>query len=159
MMRLLLLIWKSLHLPKSVQLLLMRFMQDEFLVGVSGIIFNEKNEILLFQHTYRDQEWGLPGGYLKRREHPKEGLEREIKEETNLVVAIDERLKIRTDRDTARLDITYAGTFIGGEFNPSKEVIAAKFFAFDELPRLPNHQLMLVEKILRRRESKRRFWI
>lgn len=140
--------WKTLQLSTKVQLFLMRLMQDEFLVGVTGIIVNNKNEVLLVKHTYRGG-WSLPGGYIKGKEHPKEGLEREIKEETGLVVSVDERIKIRTDRVTPRLDITYGGIFIGGEFSPSGEVSEAKFFAFDNIPNIPEDQLIFIEKVLK----------
>jgi len=86
-------LWKALHLPKGLQLLIMRFFQDQFLVGVTGIIFNDRNEILLFKHTYRSHAWSLPGGYMKTGEHPRETLEREIKEESGLVVSMDFLLK------------------------------------------------------------------
>ena len=82
-------LWKLLHLSKSTQLFAMRILQDQFLVGVTGIIFNDQNEVLLFKHTYRSHAWSLPGGYLKSGEHPTEGLEREIKEESNLVISAD----------------------------------------------------------------------
>lgn len=139
-------IWKFLHLPKNVQLLVMSLFQDQFLVGVTGIIFNERSEILLFKHTYRQIPWSLPGGYLKAKEHPSEGLEREILEESGLTVSIEERLKIRTDRETARLDICYMGTFIGGTFEPSDEVSEAALFTFEHLPLLPERQLLLIEQ-------------
>ncbi len=144
-------LWKALQLPKGLQLNLMRVLQDQFLVGVTGIIFNDKEEILLFKHTYRQRSWGFPGGYLKAKEHPKEGLEREVKEESSLVISADTRYKIRTDRETARLDIVYIGTFIGGEFTPSVEVSEAKFFAFDRLPLLRTADLLLLEKVLSQR--------
>ena len=83
-------IYHALHLPKNTQLFAMRFLQDQFLIGVTGIILNDQKEILLFKHTYRSHSWSLPGGYLKAGEHPREGLEREIKEESGLVVSVDE---------------------------------------------------------------------
>lgn len=143
-------LWKHLSLAKNAQLRIMRVLQDEFLVGVTGIIFNAKNEILLVKHTYRGN-WSLPGGYIKKGEHPKEALEREIKEETELVVSADERMKIRTDRDSARLDITYMGEFIGGEFKPSKEVSEVGFFAFDKLPLLRKDQVVFIDQALKKR--------
>ncbi len=146
-------VWKKLGFSKNIQIRIMRILQDKFLVGVTGIIFNDKNEILLVKHTYRGNSWSLPGGYLKGKEHPREGLEREIKEETNLTVSADERMKIRTDRETARLDISYSGIFIGGKFKPSKEVSDAKFFAFDELPIIRKDQLIFIEKALRKTDS------
>lgn len=127
----------------------MRIFQDQFLVGVTGVVFNDKKEILLFKHTYRKHSWSLPGGYLKKGEHPMEGLEREIKEESNFVVSIEEQLKTRTDRDSARIDMCYVGTFIGGEFVPSNEVSEFGFFSFENMPLLRKNQLFLVEEALK----------
>lgn len=142
-------IWKFLKLPVGWQLFLMRRVNDQFLIGVTGVIFNNNKEVLLFKHTYRDRDhWSLPGGYVKAKEHPKEGLEREIKEESGFTVSADERLKLRTDRNTPRIDITYMGTFIGGSFTPSKEVSEAKFFSFDSLPDISEDQLFFIDKAI-----------
>ena len=129
----------------------MRFLQDQFLIGVTGIILNDQKEILLFTHTYRSHSWSLPGGYLKAGEHPREGLEREIKEESGLVVSVDENLKIRTDRDTARLDICYTGILIGGNFTATKEVSEYGFFAMDKLPLLRQNQVFLIDEVLKQK--------
>jgi len=141
-------IWRLLHLPKFIQLFLMRILQDQFLIGVTGIIFNDKNEILVFKHTYRQAQWGLPGGYIKAKEHPQEALEREIEEESGLVVSVDEEIKIRTDRESSRLDICFVGKLMGGEFKKSSEVSEARFFSFDNLPLLSKKQLFLIKQTL-----------
>lgn len=146
-------IYKALHLPKGIQLFIMRFFQDQFLVGVTGIIFNDKNEILLFKHTYRSHAWSLPGGYMKSGEHPRETLEREIKEESGFVVSVDEPLKTRTDRDTARLDLCYIGLLIGGNFKASPEVSEYGFFTLDTLPLLRKNQVFLIDEALRQHHS------
>ena len=146
-------IWKTLNLPKGVQLFFMRLFQNQFLVGVTGIIFNEKNEVLLFKHTYRKHSWALPGGYMKAGEHPREALEREIKEESNLVVSVDNSLKTRTDREGARLDLCYTGIFIGGEFVPSEEVSEYGFFSQDNMPLLRSNQVILIEEALQQKIS------
>jgi ADP-ribose pyrophosphatase YjhB (NUDIX family) len=144
-------IYKALHLPKNIQLFVMRFFQDQFLVGVTGIIYNDNNEVLLFKHTYRSHSWSLPGGYLKAGEHPREGLEREIKEESGLVVSVDEPLKTRTDRDSARLDMCYTGVLIGGDFVPTHEVSEYGFFTMDKLPLLRSNQLFLIDEAWKQR--------
>jgi 8-oxo-dGTP diphosphatase len=151
-MNLLAKLWKFLRLPKNIQLAIMRIMQDEFLVGGTGIVFNDKNEVLLFKHTYRQQEWSLPGGYMKGKEHPSEGLEREIEEESGLTVSIDKELKVRTDRESSRLDICYIGKFMGGEFKKSAEVSEYGFFAFDALPIISKSQLFLIQEALAAKE-------
>lgn len=139
-------LWKAARLPKNIQLWVMRFFQSQFLVGVTGIIFNENDEVLLFKHTYRQHPWSLPGGYMKSGEHPREALEREIKEETGLVVSADAQLKTRTDRTSARLDICYIGTLIGGEFTPSHEVTEFGFFSQEKLPLLRRNQIFLIDQ-------------
>ena len=142
-------LWKALNFSKGAQVSIMGVFQDKFLVGVTGIIFNDKKEILLFKHRYRAHAWSLPGGYLKSGEHPKEGLEREIKEESGLVISVDEQLKTRTDRDGSRLDICYIGALIGGDFTPTHEVSEFGFFAQDELPLLRSNQVFLIDSALR----------
>lgn len=134
-----------------MQLLIMRVLQDQFLVGVTGIIFNDKKEILLFKHIYRAHQWSLPGGYLKSGEHPMEGLEREIMEESGLVVSVDDSLKTRTDRSTARLDICYTGQFIGGDFSPTHEVSEYGFFTMNNFPLLRKNQVILIDQALKTR--------
>ncbi len=146
-------IWRSFGLSKSIQLRVMRLFQDQFLVGVTGIIQNEKKEILLFKHTYRPHAWSLPGGYLKKGESPQTGLEREIQEESGLVVSVDSLLKIRTDPNEARLDICYTGVLIGGEFVPTHEVSEFGFFSRDNFPLLRNNQTFLIDEVLRNTES------
>jgi ADP-ribose pyrophosphatase YjhB (NUDIX family) len=141
-------IYKALHLSKELQLRIMRLTQDKFVVGVTGIILNKKREILLFKHTYRSHSWSLPGGYMKSGEHPREALEREIKEESGLVVSIDDSLKTRTDRHSARLDLCYTGVLIGGDFKPTPEVAEYGFFAFNQLPLLRKNQVMLINEVL-----------
>lgn len=141
--------WRKLSLPAGFQLSVMRIFQTQFLVGVTGVILNDKNEVLLFKHTYRqDPLWSLPGGYMKAGEHPLEGLEREVEEESGLLVSADEELRIRTDRVSSRLDITVKGKFIGGEFKPSSEVTEYGFFTQDNLPSISKNQLLLINHVI-----------
>jgi 8-oxo-dGTP diphosphatase len=146
-------IWRACNIASKLQLRLMRVMNDEFLIGVTGIIFNEKDEILLVKHTYRQVPWSLPGGYLKAKEHPTEGLEREVKEETGLIISADRQLKLRTDRTTGRLDIMYMGTLIGGDFKPSEEVTEYGLFSFDTLPIILEDQVIFIDYALKQRKK------
>lgn len=141
--------WRLFGFKTNIQLLFMRILNDEFLIGLTGIFFNDQDKVLLVKHSYREIPWSLPGGYLKAREHPVEGLEREIAEETGFVISVDKQLKIRTDRKTGRLDMCYMGRFIGGEFTPSEEVIAYGLFSFDELPLLLKDQVIFIDYALK----------
>lgn len=154
-------LWRSLKFSSFIQLKIMRFISDEFLVGVTGIIFNKNEKVLIVKHTYRKIEWSLPGGYLKAKEHPTEGLEREIEEETGFIVAVDKLLKVRTDRKTGRLDFTYTGTYIGGDFKKNEEVIDYKFCSQEDLPILLTDQVLLISEALTKRKiksSSKEYW-
>lgn len=90
---------------------------------------------------------------MKAKEHPIEGIEREVMEESGLSVSVDDQLKIRTDRETSRLDICFVGTYIGGQFKESAEVSEAEFFAFENLPDIARSQLLFIEEALRDRKE------
>lgn len=154
MKRLLAHAWRLLNLPKDIQLFVMRMMNDEFLVGVTGVILNKDDEILFVKHTYRQTQWSLPGGYLKKGEHPKKGLEREILEETGLHVKVIKIVRTWHDRSNARLDISGYGVLIGGKFRPSEEVTKHAFFPFEKIPpKIAHKQKKLVEKVLKKEKS------
>lgn len=147
-------LWRSFRFPANLQLRIMRLFNDEFLIGVTGVIFNDKGQVLLLKHTYRQIEWSLPGGYLQAKEHPSEGLEREVMEETGLTISADKLLSVRTDRATGRLDMCYMGVFIGGKFKKSKEVIGYQFHSFDTLPLLlPDQALFINEALVKLKKS------
>ncbi len=129
-------IWRLITSTK-IQLFIVGLFHDRFLVATAGIFFDKDNRVLLFEHKFRNgSRWGIPSGYINSKEHPKEALEREVEEESGLVVSVDRRFKIRTDRESARLEILYIGEFIGGEFKKSDEVTDAKLFEIDQLPKI-----------------------
>lgn len=160
MYSLLLKIYKKLNLSKTLQLYIQRILNDEFLIGVTGVIFNEKDEVLLFKHTYRQTSWSLPGGYLKSGEHPKAGLAREIEEESGFKVKIIKIITTIEDENAARLDMSYYGKFSGGTFRKSSEVTEYKFFPVKELPKLIDNQYMQIKEGYKRFVSseKRGLW-
>jgi hypothetical protein len=55
-------------------------------------------------------------------------------------------MKVRTDRETARLDISYIGTYIGGAFVPSAEVVEARFCSLQNLPPHPQRSAVPYRK-------------
>jgi ADP-ribose pyrophosphatase YjhB (NUDIX family) len=141
-------VWRKLNMPKGLQLRIMRATNDEFLVGVTGIIINKKAEVLVIKHTYRQTPWSLPGGYLKKGEHPRGGLAREIKEEIGLDVKVTKIIRTVTDSGSARLDIACYGHLAGGKFIPSAEASHYGFFHPDALPPIGQKQRTLVKQVL-----------
>ena len=62
-------------------------------VGAMGAIFNSAGQVLLVEHVFRpNYAWGLPGGWVNRGENPARAVQREIKEELNLVVQVKKLL-------------------------------------------------------------------
>jgi 8-oxo-dGTP pyrophosphatase MutT (NUDIX family) len=107
------------------------------MIGTSGVIFNDKGEILLLKHRFwKKDSWGLPSGYLKRREKLEDGLKREIKEEAGLTVQIDTLLNLNSGFKL-RIECTFIGycneEIIPEEINKN-EILDAKFYASDNLP-------------------------
>lgn len=60
-------------------------------VATSGLILNDQGNFLVVRRAAHDSHpniWELPGGAIDHGEHPKEGMKREIKEETGLDVMV-----------------------------------------------------------------------
>src|SRR5581483_2231352 len=86
-------IWRLLHGP--LQWYLLWFLHHKFIIGVSGIILDEQNRVLLLRHRYwRAGSWGLPGGYAERSETLEETLCREVREETGYAIEVTKHLGI-----------------------------------------------------------------
>jgi 8-oxo-dGTP diphosphatase len=64
------------------------------IVRCQAVILKDNKMLVLKQYNYNRQEeyWMLPGGSLEDGETEEEGIIREIKEETNLDVKVDEIL-------------------------------------------------------------------
>lgn len=145
-------IWKRLPNIQTLHSFLLRRVNDQFLIGVTGVIFNEKNEVLLLKHTYRRVPWSLPGGYLQAKEHPKAGLAREIEEETGFIVRIIRTIMTKTNHK-GHLDISYFGVLVSGKFRPCDEVSHYKFVSAEKLPKLLDDQYeQITEALIRKRQ-------
>ena len=133
--RLLLCVWRWLPLPARMRWGLIWLVTSKFLVGVLAVIFDDQGRVLLLKHTYRpDYPWGLPGGWLKAGEGAAEGIERELLEETGLVIRATQPLMVGGDNVYPRLDLVFLCEFVSGTFRPSAEVSEARFFDPGKLP-------------------------
>jgi 8-oxo-dGTP pyrophosphatase MutT (NUDIX family) len=82
--------------------------QVKFMVSVLGVITDSSGRVMLLKHTYREQPWGIPGGWMEE-EKPEEGMAREIREETGLSVEWLRLAKAIYGEKPARVDLIFRG--------------------------------------------------
>jgi 8-oxo-dGTP diphosphatase len=137
-------IWRLLR--GTPQWYILWFAHPKFIIGVSGVVLNEQQQILLLRHRFwRPGSWGLPSGYANRNERLEDALRREVREETGYEIVVSRLLRMVSGY-RLRLEVSYLGYLTGGQFRlDPKEVIEARFFSRNELPEglLPSHRDIL----------------
>lgn len=89
---------------------LVRIVQPRFTVGVVGVLLDDRRErVLLVEHLYHTRlPWGLPGGWIARREDPMQTVQREFYEETSLRVRVVRPLLFQRSPDMrGHMDVVY----------------------------------------------------
>jgi ADP-ribose pyrophosphatase YjhB (NUDIX family) len=127
-------LWKAMKGPLQWRALWLA--HDKFIVGVSGVILNQEQKILLLRHTYWPEgSWGLPSGYAESGERLENTLKREVSEETGYEIEVGELLRLVSGYKL-RIEATYKAKLIGGNLNlDPKEVLEARFFPMSETPK------------------------
>ena len=108
----------------------------KFIIGVCGVVVNERGEVLLLRHRFwKAGSWGLPSGSAERGETLEGALERELLEEGGLradkvsVFRMVSGYKFRLEANLL--------AYVSGDSRMSldgMEVIEARFFALEDLP-------------------------
>jgi ADP-ribose pyrophosphatase YjhB (NUDIX family) len=104
--------------------------------GVSAVLTDMQGRVLLVRHSYGPAGWTLPGGGHGRREDPASAVQRELAEELSLEIAGLELVEVFEEvlsgaPHTSRL---FSGVAVGEPRPDGREVIAAQFFAWHDLP-------------------------
>ncbi len=92
-------------LPPVVRRFLVRLGTPGYTVG--GVCALEHDGHLLFLRQPHRLGWSLPGGLLERGETPAQGVVREIREETGIVVELGEPLATEVHADVLRVDVIF----------------------------------------------------
>jgi 8-oxo-dGTP diphosphatase len=112
------------------------------IVGVGGIVIRG-NRLLLIRRGREPLkgEWSIPGGMLELGESLKDGVKREILEETGLKVRPLEALAVldRIQKNGERVQyhyviIDYVCRATGGRLKAGSDVLDARWVAREELP-------------------------
>lgn len=127
-------IWRLLR--GTPQWYLLWLAHPKFMIGVSGVVLNEQQQILLLRHRFwLPGSWGLPSGYANQNEKLEDTLRREVREETGYEVTVSRYLRMVSGY-RLRLEVSFWGHLTGGTFHlDPKEVIEAKFFLLTSFPR------------------------
>jgi len=110
-------------------------------VGV-GVLITQDNKLLLVRRTMNPErgKWSIPAGFLDRDEDPRDVAVREVFEETNLRVAVEELIDVYynppSDQGGASIFILYRGRLLGGRLRAGDDADDAAFFGPDDLPDL-----------------------
>ncbi len=126
------------RLPTLARRWIVRTIAPSFTVGAMAIIEREDGAVLLVRHTYR-KRWGVPGGLLKRGEHPEVALRREVVEEVGVEVDLLGEPAVVVDPDPQRVDLVFRGRLRDPAAEPrpsSPEILEARWFLPDDLPEL-----------------------
>jgi len=105
--------------------------------GTSVIVTNRAGEVLLLRHSYGPDVWALPGGGLARGEQPEDCARRELAEE----VAIEASALLFVGRIEEEISgAPHSAHLFACATNQTpvpdrREVVEARFFALDSLPR------------------------
>jgi len=105
-------------------------------LGTSVAVFQENKLLLIKREDLA--VWGLPGGSVDPRESIAQAAVREIQEETGLLIELERLVGIYSLpnwHSGSSHNVLFAGHAVGGKLHPQeREVLAAQFFALDELP-------------------------
>ena len=123
-------------LPLWVHFLAAKLVRPRFRAAVAALIFNEQGQVLLFKHTYRKFEWGIPAGGLEYGEQPDKAILREFFEETGMQIEIERLLLAESSREDRNISIVYLCRIVSGSFQESNEISEMKYFDVNDLPRM-----------------------
>ncbi len=122
------------RLPHPLQWVIKWVILPKHLLGVVAVILDGRGKIMLFKHTYRKgKPWGLPGGWVNARERPSLAIVREVKEETGCNVEVKRLLLSCESPRRNHLTVVFLCTELRGEFIPSAEVTAFRYFPLAEV--------------------------
>ncbi len=111
--------------------------QARYTVGAVGVVLDESGRVLLLEHVFHPTfPWGLPGGWVGRRESPERAVVRELREETGLEVKVEMPLRIDLGDYATHLDVAFLCSLIGGHIRLSGEILAYQWAEREALPPL-----------------------
>lgn len=125
-----------------------RLRQPKFTAGAVGVIFDDAGRVLLVEHVFHPYApWGLPGGWVDRREDPRDTVQRELHEELGAAVQVGPVLAVELGFGN-HLDMAYLCSLDGGINQISRELLGYAWRSVDDLPKLQSFHLLAIDRAL-----------
>jgi len=125
----------------------MRMLRPKFRAAVAAMIFDEQGRILLFRHTYRKFEWGIPAGGLEYGEQPEKAIVREFFEETGMQIKVEKLLLAESSKEDHNISLIYLCEITSGTFKESNEISEMKYFEVNKLPKMLSAEKNLINMV------------
>lgn len=104
-------------------------------VGAVVLAVDDGGRVLLLRHVFHPETpWGLPGGWLKRRESPQQCALRELQEETGLTATLGSAAHVTTASRPWHLIVVFQARLEPGEPKYSAEILDGGWFTPERLP-------------------------
>ena len=123
--------------------------QGRLRIGSCAVTFNSQHEKVLLTQRRDNGLWCLPGGQMEPGESAGECCEREVLEETGLMVRPLRLIGVYSNRDQLVIYpdgnqvqfvvLSFEAQVTGGELSLSNETIDAGFFTLQDIEKLPMH--------------------
>ena len=115
----------------------------ENLITAVGAIIIQNQKLLMVKRAFEPQKdtWDLPGGFTQANEHPKESLQREVREELSVEASIKQLFGIYAPnaylykgKYNYVCDIFYRVELENNRLQPADDVASFQWFSLDKLP-------------------------
>lgn len=118
-------------------------------VSVTGVVFNDDGQVLAIQRQ-DDDRWVPPGGVLELHEDPREGVVREVFEETGVKVRPGNLIGVYKNMPLGVVSMAISCEVESGDPRPSDEAVVARWLSIGEArERMPEARLIRVLDALR----------
>ncbi|MET0137344.1 MAG: NUDIX domain-containing protein [Novosphingobium sp.] len=106
-------------------------------IGCRVLAFDDQDRLLLIRHSYGRRGWMPPGGGIRMREDPLAGACREFAEEVGCVLHAPFIIETVEESLQGARSVVHivAGGVCGPPVPDGREIVAADFFAANDLPR------------------------